>query len=149
VEGADHDVVGLEVAVDDAAGVGEVDGGAGLEEDLDAGAEVGIGGLALVVGLTDVGDDALEGLAADELHGVADGAVVAVLEGVDGDDAGVVELGADRDLGVEAAGRGVLGAEGLADALDGDVALEVEIAGDVDLAHGPLGEEPEEAVARS
>ena len=83
------------------------------------------------------GIDAVEGLALDELHGEEVDAV-RLLDGVDGDDPGVVEGGQRLGLAPEALeplrARGHLGGQHL----ERHVATELRVGGAVDLAH-PAG----------
>src|SRR5581483_6763282 len=84
-------------------------------------------------------DLVLEALAADEPHGVAGAAAAVGDQAEDGDDAGVVEAGGDLGLGEEPAAAGrVVGESGL-DQLEGDVAVQLGVAGGVHLAEPALG----------
>jgi hypothetical protein len=127
--GRDHDVPGLEVAVDDAPGVGVVQGPGHLLDQLQA--------LADVERLA--GDDLVERVALDVVHGVV-GLALEGLELVDGHDVGVLELGGAGGLAVEALhllGRGVLGGE---QHLHGHHPAELRVQGLVDHAVGPAAD---------
>jgi hypothetical protein len=117
---ADHAVLRLEVAVDQAGLVGGGEAGAGLPEDLE---DLAPGsGLSL--------EPCPEGQAVDELHGDVDLVVVGA-DLVDADDVGVGEAGHGLGL-ADQAGAGVLvGAVGV-EQLDGDFALELLVVGGVD-----------------
>jgi hypothetical protein len=92
--GADHDVVGLEVAVDEAGGVGGRDAAGGVEEDVEElGPAAGFGAGPRV-----------EGLAGDELHGDPD-AVAVGADVVDRHDVGVGEPGEGLGLAQQAEPR--------------------------------------------
>ena len=138
VAGLDEDVVGLEVAMDDADRVG---GGEGVG---DLRAEVGDGARAeLAVGVEVLG----EADAADQLdHEV--GAAVGELAGVDrAGDVRVIDAGGGDGLALEAgAGLGVARELG-ADDLDRDLLAQLEVLGDVDGAHATFTEQLDDAVA--
>ena len=91
---ADHDVRGLDVAVDHSAAVGEGQGFADFDQDLQQ-LRQSIGLQALVAGVRDpVG----QGLTFDHLHGEVEGALAVATELVDGHDVGVIELAGDLGL---------------------------------------------------
>ena len=96
-----------------------------------------------------IGDRLAEGAAADEPHGVERLVVLGPAgQLVDGDDVGVFELPGDLGLLEEPPPHlGVVGLLGL-DLLEGDLAVEVGVAGDPDLAQAPLGVQAGERVAR-
>ncbi|MEZ4307609.1 MAG: hypothetical protein R3F14_06130 [Polyangiaceae bacterium] len=119
---ADEHVGGLEIVVEEAAVVGEGDGVRGGEEDLDVRVEIDLAGLPLLA------EPVLPGAPADELHDEGR-ALVGLDQVVHGDDAGVIELGADARLGQEVVAEG---AGDALDALDGDVAVERLLVGAVD-----------------
>ena len=135
---ADDDVGGLEVSVDDEVGVGVLDGGADLVEEVEALVE----GEVVVLGV--VGD----GLAVDEL-GDEEGLGVVGDAGVEeACDVGVVEGGEDLSLAPESSLEvGVV--DGGADELDDDALLVggVGAGGAVDDAHGAGAEARLDAVA--
>jgi hypothetical protein len=92
-------------------------------------------------------DGVHERLAADEAHGIAGLARVVGGQAVDRDDTGVLQPG--RDLGLlqkAAAVLSVVGA-GRPDALEGDLAAQLLVAGQVDLAQAALSVETEGPVA--
>jgi hypothetical protein len=129
----DEDVVGFEVAVDEAGAVGGGEALAGLAVDGDdggpvAGVVAGPGG---------------EGGSGDVLHREEDAALP---DGdvVDGDDVGVGEAG-DRAGLAEQAGAGLVGAAAAqrAQELDGDAAVELGVVAEVDLAHAADAEQLE------
>ena len=133
----DHDVLGLDVAVDQAVGVGVLEGVADLDDDLE--------GLLLAENLA-VGEVVGDGLALDVLH---DEVVVAArLADVDGlDDVGVVELAGGLAFLVEPLDvLRVLG-ETLGQDLDRDGAVEAELLGLVDDGHRAGAELAEDLVA--
>jgi hypothetical protein len=128
---ADEDVVGLDVAMDDAGRVRGGQAGAGLlehGEDLSPAARPG-------------GEPLAERAPADQLHrdvhGVADGADL-----VDLDDVGMRDAGEGLGLAQQAglAGRGPLAAKSGQNDLDRQLALELLVVGGVDDAHGALTE---------
>ena len=122
-EGPDHDVGRLQVAVDDAATVGEADRLADLRERLEQPRPVG--GLHLVG----------QGLPGDEFHGQEGGAVGQRPQGVDRRDARMRQPGGDLRLADEAVGVG----PGQQD-LERDVAVEAEVVGGEDAAHAAAGD---------
>jgi hypothetical protein len=142
---AEHDVVGLEVAVDDPLAVGVGHRLAGGDEALKQFAEGDRRGL-LVVG----GDGPGQGPALDVAHGVVRQAVAVGLQRVDRHDAGVLELAGDGRLGQEAAANRRAEAVG-ADFLEGDGAAELLVASQADPAEAALGQggEDGEAAARA
>ena len=123
----EHDVGGLEVAVEDAevVGGGEAVGGldAGGEDELEAGGAFG--------------DELVEGLAGDVLHDDVGFFAVAVFGGgfadvVDGADVGVVDGGGEAGF-AELGGAHLLGGEVAAlEELEDDGALEEGVVGEVD-----------------
>jgi hypothetical protein len=134
VVAVDHDVVGLEVAMDEAGGVGGGDPAGGvLEGAQELGPAAGLGA-----------GPGVEALAGDELHGDPD-AVDVGADVVDGDDVGVGELGEGLGLAQEADLAAAAGSG--AQELEGDLAVEVGVEGGVDDAHGAGAEAIEEDVA--
>ncbi len=131
----DHDVHGLEVAVDDAPGVGGGDGVGQGHGDLEEAVERDAAGL----------DELRQGLAVDELHG-EEARSLGLVDGEDGDDVGMAQGGDGLGLALEegpplGVGDGAAGQE-----LDGHVAVELEVAGLPDDAHAALAELLDEAV---
>ncbi len=130
----DHDVLRLEIAVDDAALVGVVDGPADLDEDLEEPEPrelprgLGIAGVDLL-------DDPRERPAADELHREEEAGVVGEADLVDGHDPGVLELRGRLGLLDEPVGDLPVGAELAEEGLHGDVAAQVAVEGAVDDPH--------------
>ena len=130
---ADHDVLGLDVAVDQAGSVGGREALTDGEEDLEdrrprrrVSLEPGV-----------------EGEAVDELHRQVD-LVLVRADVVDRDDVGVRELGHRLGLALEAsAGVGV----GRQQELERDLAIELRVVRGVDHPHPALADEVEDDVA--
>ncbi len=122
--GRDHDVGGFQIAMGDAGGVGDGEGGGNLAENFERG---GSGAEREVV---------VESLAFDEFHGDEVDAVDRVI-GVDGDDVGVIEgAGGGRFAGEAAA---IVFRDGVAgDYLEGNRAAELGVDGFIDGAHAAL-----------
>ena len=128
---ADEDVVGFEVAMDDADGVGGGEALAGGGEDLED----------LAPGAALVGEPGAQGLAGDQLHGDEE-LVVDAADLVDLDDVGVGEAGEGLGLALEA---GLADAEAVvvdagAQELEGDAAVELGVVGGVDDGHAAVAE---------
>ncbi|MFO0751107.1 MAG: hypothetical protein U1F43_36350 [Myxococcota bacterium] len=146
-ERADHDVVGLQVAVEHAAlvrvghGVEHMEGTEPRPEAV-AGVDGSPGRRARLVDVRRA-----PASAAHELHGVDDGAVGPGLERVHRHDARVLEARGGARLEAEAArGAGVVGEVG-AEPLQRHLAPEVDVLGAQHLAHGAFAEELDDAVA--
>ena len=149
---AEHDVFGLEVAVDHALAVGVGDGLAHALQHGD-GAGQPPEGIAGVMGA----DHGLEVLALHALHREVGRAPVVEADLVDGHDARVVELGQDLRLREQAAavaravrarrGRRILPA--LAQDLDRDRPVQVGVVGLEDRPHPPVRDLPARLVARA
>ena len=95
----------------------------------------------------EVGDGVLEAVSLDEPHGIEGSAVVVGSEAVDGDDPGMFE--AAGDLGFEQEAGSLAGVVGVAvlDLLEGDLATQLLVVGDVDDAEAALGVVADLAVA--
>ncbi len=93
------------------------------------------------------GEQVGEGVPLDELHHQERAAVGQRAEVVDRRDAGVLELAGDSRLGEEAACDGRVGRIAILEELDGDVAVEREVAGAVDDAHPAAADDRTECVA--
>jgi hypothetical protein len=136
VAAGEHDVLGLDVAVDYAARVGGRQRLGDLAQEPD---RLGHRQLA------PAGEPVAEGLALDVGHDVVEEA--AGLARVDEpQDVGVLQPGGDGDLAAEALGAeggGELGAEDL----EGDSAVMLQVLGEVDGGHAALPELPLDAVA--
>ena len=91
------------------------------------------------------GVETVEGLAVEQFHG-EEGLAFALIDFVDGADAGVIEGGGDAGFAVEALERSGLGGGGAADALEGDVTAEAEVLSFVDDAHTPRADGAEDFV---
>ena len=128
----DHDVGGLEVAMDDSLVVRGREGVGKRVADVDD----------LVGGQAVSGDDAVERLALDELHGEEVDAA-GLFNGVDGDNVGMVERGDGASLTLEAGEAVRVSGHGRRQHLDGYVAAQARVAGAKDLAHaaGSYGRE--------
>ncbi|SII95339.1 Uncharacterised protein [Mycobacteroides abscessus subsp. abscessus] len=128
--GAEEDVVGFEVAVDDAGRVDGLEGGEDRVEDDD---RLPRGEGAAVLEL------APQGHRGQVLHDEVDDVAVAGLV-VDGDEVGVGEAtGVDR-LATEALDEGVIGDEVLVHDLDRDLAVETQVGAPVDHRHAAAGD---------
>ncbi len=131
VVGVDDDVAGFDVAVDDAAAVGELDGVADLLEDLDG-----------ATGGEEVFADEVEDIAAvDEFHD-EDAVFLDDSEFEDGGDVRVDEAGHGLGLGAEAVDGFAVAAGVWREDFDGDGAVEVALEACVDCAHATGGDEP-------
>ena len=131
----DHDVGGLDVAVNDAARVAVVEGLGDLDADVHDLAEA----------QRLVADQAQQGRPADERHDEEERALVAA-EVVDRHDRRVIHLGDDLRLALEALLE-LRGQVARGDELDGDLAVEQRVARAVDDAHAAAPELPEDLVA--
>ena len=129
VGAADHDVPRLEVAVDDAALVGGGDGVRERDGDLQEAVEGDPAG----------DDEGRERVALDELHREEEHAL-GFDDRVDGDDVRVAEGGDGLGLALEQGAAGRVVGDALGQDLDGDVAVEPEVAGPPDDAHAALAE---------
>ncbi len=126
---ADHDVRGLDVAVDDAVLVAEVQRLAGVGDDLD-----GLPGWDRSVAVHDVA----QRHAVDVLHhdvGQRAGRRLGLPGVVDRHDRGVVQCRGVLRLASEAQVEAGVAGEVGAQHLDGDVAVQADVAGEVDLGH--------------
>jgi hypothetical protein len=133
----DEDVGGLDVAMDDALGVGGVEGVGDFEGDFEEGVEVE--GVAV--------DAMLKGGAVEILHG-DEGLAVLFADVVDGADVGVVQGGGRLGFAFEAGeGLGILG-DVVGEEFQGDVAVKARVLGFVDNAHAAATELFEHAVVR-
>ena len=132
-EGADHHVLGLEVAVDDAVGVGEGEGVADLEEDLEGSAvavEVAGGQLAHHVGQVCPSSSFI----------VKNRGPSSVRQLVDRDDVRVLELRRDPGLAEEGLDHLRLGPELGQEALDRQLAAQGAVGEELDRGHSPFAE---------
>ena len=145
--GRDHDVAGLQVAVDDPGRVGLGQPLGRLRQVAEERAQVGL----VVV------DQRGERLAAHELHrdvvhgvrvGGTRGAHRVVADLVDRDDVGVVERGRGLSLEHEAPHAVLVPHQVGRQDLERDAALELAVLGEVDLAHPALGERGHDPVVR-
>ena len=133
----EHDVRGLEVAVEDALLVRRVQARAELARDLDG----------LVDGETpDPLEQRREVLAVHVLHR-EEVAAFDLADVVDAADVRVRDLPREPDLGVEAREEALVRGDRLGQELQGDGLSELQVVGAVDLAHAALAEEPDDAVA--
>ena len=147
---AHHDVVGLQVPVDDPAAVGMGHGVADLADAVDQPPEApAIGGRAPAVWARPVhrGDDFPEGSSADLLHGEPDPAVGQLAEVVDRDHARMGELGCGPCLFSKAALQVLPRARFGAQDLQGQGAPQVAVANPPHLSGAPHPQQPEVFVA--
>ena len=132
----EEEILRLDVAVEDAAGVAEGDGGDELLEVL-------AGDLLLEPPL---GDFVEELAAADVLHDEVDlGFRGHDLEELD--DVGVADAAEDGDLALDVGDEAALEDLLLVDDFDGDALVCLDVAGEVDLGEGPVAEELAHLVA--
>jgi hypothetical protein len=134
----EHRVVGLEVAVDDAGGVGlrkrAGDGADHRDRGPHAERSVALHPLA-------------EALTVEQLHGDEEGAVVILSEVVEGDDVGVLQLADGSRLLDEALHRQVVVGQHRADALEGDLPAKGLLHRHVHRAHAAEAEQRLDLVA--
>ena len=132
----EQDVVGLDVAMDDARGVGGVERSGDLAQQPDR-----FGRRQRPVG----GDPALEVAALDQAHG--DDQLAVLLAGVvDGDDVGVVETGGEARLAQEPFAEGLVVGEVAGDHLECHRAVERQVRRPVDDAHPAARDQRVDAV---
>ena len=143
---ADHDVVGLEVAVDDAARVRELDGEthAGERREQLVARPLAHGRRDAAVQLA---DDLFERLAEHAAHREVRAAVRVASEVVHRHDRRMLELTLDARLADEARASVQLAAPLRADHLHRDVATDAVIGAEVHLAHSPFAEPVADLVA--
>ena len=134
---AEEDVVGLEIAVDQAHGVGR---GEGVEDVEEHGAD-GLEGQRLA------GHAGLERLALEQLHHQVEVALGRAPRVGDADDAGVTYRCGSPGLGEEARGQAVLQAEARVEQLHRRGDAGEGVAGAEDHAHAALAEERVDRVA--
>ena len=131
---------GLQVAVQHAPAVGVVDRVADVEEPpqqlLERQGPLRRGSRPACLVLVKLLDGRLEVVAADEPHGVEGAAVVVGAQAVDRHDAGVFEPAGDLGLDDEAGPLVLVGGVVVLDPLQRHDAVELAVAGDVDLAEG-------------
>ena len=127
-EVAEHHVLGLQVAVDHAAGMGEGDRVGHAHQNPQ------------VLGQRLLADDLRPGRAADPLHGVEQRAQLARAQVVDRHDVGVVELAGDDRLGEELVAVVALVGELVPQHLDRHGAVDRRLAGGIDHAHAAFAD---------
>ncbi len=132
-----HDVLGLEIAVDDA---GAVRVGERREHLGDDAHHAGLGQRPLA------GEHGVQVLALHVLHGDVHGAVFGLAEVEHADGVGVVQAAGGLGLALEAGDGALVAEEGLAQHLEHDRLVEVDLDGLVDLAHAALAEHLLDAV---
>ena len=133
--GAEHDVGGLQVAVQNLAAVREGDGVADAHKPIEELAEFERAhSVVEPAGSVERLDHAVKGFAADESHRVERPSVVALAQAVDRDDAWVFE--ASRDFGFDDEAGLALGTVGIVilNFLERDLAIELAVEGQEDLA---------------
>src|SRR6185295_12572976 len=135
--GVDDDVVGLEVAVDDPAAVGEARGAQDLDGQVDG--AVGVQRRLLL-------DDRLQRAPLEVLHRDVVGAVVLAAV-VDGDDVLVLQAGGARRLAAEALDELAVLGEAPVEDLQRHLAPELQVLGDVDVRHAAAAQAVQDAVA--
>jgi hypothetical protein len=133
--GGHHDVGGLDVAVDDALLVGRPQG----LDDLGGGLEGFAGGQGPLA------DPVAQGPALDELHGEEE-LVLDLADLVDAADVGMAEGRGRLGLADEAGPDGRVRVGRLGQELEGDLAVEGGVLGQIDLAHAALAELAEDGV---
>ena len=133
-EGADHHVGGLEITVNNPVGVGVADG---LADGLEDGQPT-CGGAAVGRWVRPVFQDRLERASLDELHRQEGPAIGQGANLVHGRDSRVLQLTSDPCLTEEALGRYRIGRVALGEQLDGDIAIEGNIAGAIHNTHAPV-----------
>ena len=131
----DHDVLGLEVAVDDAAGVGGGHRARQGQGDLEEAVEGDAAGL----------DELRQRLAVDELHGEK-GRAFRLRDGEDGDDVGMAQGGDGLGFALEEGPPLGIAHRALGQELDGHVAVELEVAGLPDDAHAAFADLLDQAI---
>jgi hypothetical protein len=92
-------------------------------------------------------EDGFEGVPLDELHGQEGPAVGECADLVHGGDARMLQLSGDACLAEEALGRERIGWVALGQQLDGDIAVEGDIAGAIDDAHAVVADLVDQLVA--
>ncbi len=138
--GRHHDVVGLQVTVNDARGVGLGEALRDLRSDLEETARGEGVGLAAQ-------DQLPKRVAVDQLHDDVAQARGRLADVVDGDDVGVVQRGGGAGLLAEAAETVRVAGELLGQELHRDVAVQVVVARSPDLAHASSTQAGEELVS--
>ncbi len=140
-EGSDHDVGGLEVAVDHAPGVRVGHGVAGEDEDSEEPAPVvrGVGPLDKQLG---------QGPPLDQFHGDVGPVAFEQAELVDRHDARMLELASDPRLGQEPSAQGRVAFAALAEQLDRHVPAEPIVPPPVNGPHAPPADLDDQADAR-
>ncbi len=135
IRGADHDVGRLDVSMDDAVLVAEVQRLARVGDDLD--------GPARWQGAVGVHDVA-QGDTVDVLHddvGQRAGGRLGLASVVDGDDGRVIQCGGVLRLAPEAEVKAGVAGQIRAQHLDRDIAMQSDVAGQVNLGHTPEAED--------
>ena len=142
--GVEEDVLGLDVAVEDALVVGVLEGFANLRDDgegLGGGEAAGAEGLAEVRAVHVFHEQVVKRGMGDGVWGLGCGHEAEV---VDGDDVGVAEAGEEAAFALEAGGEGGGGAEVGWEEFEGDETIELRLAGLEDVAHAAGADEFED-----
>lgn len=135
-EGADEDVCGFEVAMDDATGVGVGDDFGDADEEFE-----GMGpGVVRIGGIAGLAEDVFEGGAGEDVGGVEESAIGIEADVMDGEDAGVLELAGDLGFGEEAGADGTGVRSGGGEPLHGDAPSETQVPGLEDFSLAPVAE---------
>src|SRR5262249_12545352 len=145
-EGAEHHVRWLEVAVQHPPAVRVGYRVADVEEPLQEPPQLQGAGAGTIVGARRLRavDGRLQALAADQPHGIIRTAVAVHPQSVDGHDAGVLEPAGDLGLPEEAGTALRVVGVGGADLLEGDLAIELGIPRNEDLAEAAARVRPED-----
>ena len=133
-----HDVAGLDIPVHETLGVGVMQGGADILQD--------VGDLGQGQRPAHLHEMSAQGGAGHVVHDDEGGDALA-LEGVEADDVGMIEAGQGLGLAAEAAQEFRVFGQVLAQHLDGDPGLAALVQGEVDVGHAAAAEEGLDEIA--